>query len=485
MFGFTIIFPYIPTPSFSSSSSSSSSYYYYYYYYYYSYSSSCSRLITQEPTVKSVAPSMAAGKPTAKPSTAIPTYKPTYSPYDIITTFAGGGGGGGDGIPATYAYLSYPYGVAVDIFGIVFIADYFDNKIRMISSSGIITTFAGTGMSGSSGDGGEATSAQLSLPMGASADSSGKVYIADSGNHKIRMVSSTGIITTFAGTGSIGSNGDGGAATSAKFSSPTGVSADNSGNVYIIDYGNQKIRMVTSTGIITTVAGTGWWGSSGDGGAATSAQLFDPYGVAADISGNVYIADRGDNKIRMVSSAGIITTIAGTGTRGISGDGGAATSAQLCEPFGVAVDISGNVYVADYWNHKIRMVSSTGIITTFAGTGTAGSSGDGGAATSARLYYPFGVAADGNGQLVYIADSQNQKIRMVTRGLPIPRPSFSPASNQPAQVPFALLRFFLSFIFTLFNLSSFCIYSHIPTPLTFPRHSDSFFFSLRSAGTYS
>ena len=178
------------------------------------------------------------------------------------------------------------------------------------------------------------------------------------------------IITTVAGTGTYGTSGDGGAATSAQMSWPSEVSVDISGNMYIADGGSNKIRMVTSAGIITTIAGTGAYGDSGDGGAATSAQLVSPFGVSVDISGNVYIADRGNNKIRMVTRTGIITTIAGTGTRGDSGDGGAATSAQLASPEGVSVDISGNVYIADYNNNKIRMVTSTGIITAFAGTGT-------------------------------------------------------------------------------------------------------------------
>ena len=380
---------------------------------------------------------MAAGKPTAKPSTSIPTYSPSSSSYDIITTFAGGGYGGVDSsVPATSAQLSYPYGVAVDISGKLYIADTFNHKIRVVSSTGIITTLAG---GGSGGDGVPATSAQLSYPMGVATDTNGKVYFTDNGNYKIRMVSSTGIITTFAGTGTQGSNGDGGAATSAQLSYPIGVAVDNSSNVYVVDYGNSKIRMVSSTGIITTFTGTGIQGSNGDGGAATSAQLYYPYGVAVDISGKVYIADSGNHKIRMVSSTGIITTIAGTRTEGSNGDGGAATSAQLYWPYGVAVDISGNVYIADCNNNKIRMVSSTGIITTFTGTGTRGRSGDGGTATSAQLYNPIGVAADGNGQRVYIADSGNNKIRLVTRELPIP-------TNQPAQVSLALMSPYLSSI---------------------------------------
>ena len=221
----------------------------------------------------------------------------------------------------------------------------------------IITTFAGTGTQGDSGDGGAATSAQLSYPVGLSVDISGNVYIADSGNNKIRMVNIKGIITTIAGTGTQGSNGDGGAATSAQLASPYGVSVDISGNVYIADLYNNKIRMVTGAGIITTLAGTGRWGDSGDGGAATSALLNAPSGVLVDISGNVYFCDTGNQKIRMVTSTGIITTFAGTGTAGSGGDGGAASSAQLAGPRLLSLDISGNVYFADSGNHKIRMVS--------------------------------------------------------------------------------------------------------------------------------
>ena len=280
----------------------------------------------------------------------------------------------------------------------------------MVNSTGIITTFAGTGDRGSSGDGGAATSAQLGGPYGVSVDISGNVYIADTNNNKIRMVTSAGIITTFAGTGTAGSSGDGGAAMAAQLKNPAGVLVDISGNVYIADTVNNKIRMVTSKGIITTIAGKGTAGSSGDGGAATSAQLSYPYGVSVGISGNVYIVEYVNNKIRMVNSTGIITTIAGTGDRGSSGDGGAATSAQLNGPKGMSVDISGNVYIADYY--KIRMVTSAGIITTFAGTGTDGSSGDGGAATSATLQNPYGVSVDISGN-VYIADQDNNRIRRV------------------------------------------------------------------------
>ena len=342
---------------------------------------------------------------------------------NIIITYAGTGVAGysGDGGAATSAQLNAPTGIFVDTHGNLYIAD--QQRIRMVNSVGIITTFAGTGTIGNSGDGGAATSAQFNNPSGMSADiSGGNIYIADRDNSKIRMVNSAGIITTFAGTGVAGSSGDGGAATSAQLHGPTGVTVDNNGNLYIVDPNNRKIRMVTSTGIMTTFAGTGVAGSSGDGGKATSAQLNGPSGVGTDSSGNVYIVDNGNNKIRMVTSTGIITTFAGTGTLGYSGDGGSATSAELCEPQCVATDVSGNVYISDYGNNDIRLVTSTGIITTFAGGNGmtysgAGNSGDGGVATSAKLFNPLGVAVDIHGN-VYISDHVNNKIRMVFQPQP-------------------------------------------------------------------
>ena len=346
----------------------------------------------------------------------------------IITTFAGGGyltGNYGDGVAATSAQLNLPTGVAMDISGNVYIADVGNYKIRKVNSAGIITTFAGTGAGGSSGDGGAATSAQLTIstmygsPSGVATDSSGNVYFADSGNNKIRMVNNAGIITTFAGTGGRGSTGDGGAATSAQLYLPSGVAADNRGNVYFADVSNHKIRFVNSAGIITTFAGTGTAGSTGDGGAATSAQLYSPADVTIDISGNFYIADTGNGKIRMVTSTGIITTFAGTGLAGSNGDGGAATSAQLYGAYSVAVDSSGTVYIADYFNCNVRKVSSNGIITTFAGNErfTYTSSGDGGAAKNADLSYPYGVAVDKSDN-VYIAETDGQRIRVVKRVCP-------------------------------------------------------------------
>jgi trimeric autotransporter adhesin len=276
---------------------------------------------------------------------------------------------------------------------------------------------AGDGTQGYKGDGGQATSASLYNPYDVAVDTSGNIYIADRLNNRIRMVTrSTGIITTVAGDGTQGYKGDGGQATSAGLTNPYGVAVDASGNIYIADTISQRIRMVTrSTGIITTVAGDGTYGYRGDGGQATSTSLTDPRGVAVDASGNIYIADTNGYRIRMVTrSTGIITLMAGDGTSLYKGDGGQATSTSLYV-FGVAVDTSGNIYIADSLNNRIRMVTrSTGIVTTVAGNGIFGYKGDGGQATSAGLTNPYGVAVDASGN-IYIADSVSNHIRMVTR----------------------------------------------------------------------
>jgi trimeric autotransporter adhesin len=322
---------------------------------------------------------------------------------------------------ATSARLRYPRDVSIDASGNIYIADTANHRIRMVTkSTGIITNVAGDGSYGDKGDGGLATSAKLNNPTGVVNDVSGNIYIADTFNNRIRMVTkSTGIITTVAGDGSFGfdGEGDGGLATSATLNDPRSVAIDASGNIYIADTRNDRIRMVTkSTGIITTVAGDGSYGFSGDGGLATSAKLNDPHDVFVDASGNIYIADTANHRIRMVTkSTGIITTVAGNGTAGLSGDGGLATSATLNDPDGIAIDASGNIYIADTDNHRIRMVTkSTGVITTVSGNGTAGLSGDGGLATSATLRYPNGIAVDASGN-IYIAENNNNRIRMVTK----------------------------------------------------------------------
>jgi uncharacterized protein (TIGR03437 family) len=337
------------------------------------------------------------------------------SPDGLIITVAGNGASGfsGDGGPATSAQLASPAGVAVDGSGSLFIVDFQNWRVRKVSANGIITTVAGNGTIGSSGDGGPATGAQLSLPQGVAVDGSGNLFIADNGNSRVRKVSTNGIITTVAGTGFQGFSGDGGAATSAHLINPTGVAVDGSGNLFIADSYNNRIRKVSTNGIITTVAGNGTMGFSGDGGPATSASLASPNAVAVDGSGNLFIADYNNNRVRKVSTTGIITTVAGNGTAGFSGDGGPATGAQIWGPDGVAVDASGNIFIADFNNKRIRKVAANGIITTVAGTGTPGFSGDGGPATSASMAGPYGVAVDGQGNL-FISDFANGRVRKVS-----------------------------------------------------------------------
>ncbi len=332
----------------------------------------------------------------------------------IITTIAGNGtpGYSGDGGPATAAELDKPICVAIDAGGNIYFSDYGNHRIRKVTPAGTISTIAGNGTSGYSGDGGAATAAKLSYPYGVAVDGSGNVYLADYSNNRIRKVTPSGTISTIAGNGTASFSGDGGAATAAELQLPTGVAIDGSGNLYVADWGNQRIRKVTPSGTISTLAGNGTGSFSGDGGAATAAELYNPIGVAVDGSSNVYIADDGNQRIRKVTPSGSISTIAGNGTAGYSGDGGAATAAELNYPVGVALDFSGNLYIADDANHTIRKVTPSGIISTIAGNGTAGYSGDGGAATAAELNYPYGAAVDGSGNL-YIADDLNQRIRKV------------------------------------------------------------------------
>ena len=339
--------------------------------------------------------------------------------------------GGGTDVKAIAAQLNWPTGVAVDGSGNLYIADQWNHRIRKVDSSGNISTVAGNGTGGFSGDGAAATAAQLAFPTDVEVDGSGNLYIADSQNHRIRKVDTAGVITTVAGSGTAvyttgslrgGYSGDGAAATAAQLTAPSGVAVDGAGNLYIADSGNGRIRKVDSAGVITTVAGNGTHGFSGDGGAAIAAQLFLPIRVAVDGAGNLYIADSGNGRIRKVDSSGVITTVAGNGTGGFSGDGGAAVAARLSSPEGVALDGSGNLYIADKGNGRIRKVdASTGNISTVAGGGSwSPGLGDGGAATAASLSNPrdVGVALDGSGNL-YIADRGNHRIRKAgPRALP-------------------------------------------------------------------
>ena len=334
-------------------------------------------------------------------------------PSWTITTVAGAGhnvGFSGDGGPATAGQLDDPTGVAVDRAGNLYIADRANHRIRKVDSMGTITTIAGTGERGFSGDRGPATAARLDFPGDVAVDGAGNVYIMAS--FRIRKVDSTGTITTVAGTGRGYFSGDGGPAVEAEFY-PDGVAVDGAGNLYIADGLNNHIRKVDSTGTITTIAGTGERGFSGDGGPAVEAQLGGPSGVAVDGAGNVYFNEIDNPRIRKVDSMGTITTIAGTGERGFSGDRGPAVEAQFRDPRGVAVDWAGNVYITDGFNNRIRKVDSMGTITTIAGRGGYGFGGDGGPADRAYLRDPWGVAVDGVGN-VYISDRSNDCIRKLT-----------------------------------------------------------------------
>jgi sugar lactone lactonase YvrE len=335
----------------------------------------------------------------------------TYTSYQI-TTYAGmsTAGHSGDGGPATSAKLNAPAQMTFDSSGNMYFAEN-SGDVRKITPSGTISTVAGTDVNGFSGDGGPATSAQLNTANGVAIDSSGNLYIADYANHRIRKVTAGGTISTFAGTGTAGSAGDGGAATSAQLNYPASMSFDSAGNLYTADSSNNKIRKITPAGIISTVVGTGTASYAGDGGAATSATVCTPLDAEFDPWGNMYIVDNCNNVIRKVTPGGTISTVAGTGTAGFSGDGGPATSAKLNNPQAIVVDGSGNLYIADASNDRIRMVSG-GTITTVAGTGMGNSAGDGGLATNAPVDTPDGIGIDANGNL-YMSEVSSHNVRKV------------------------------------------------------------------------
>jgi sugar lactone lactonase YvrE len=282
----------------------------------------------------------------------------------IIATIAGNGTSGysGDGGPATSAEINC-MGIAVDAAGNLYLADFNNQRVRKVSAlTGVITTLAGNGTGAYSGDGAAATSASLHGPRAVALDAAGNIYIADQFNNAIRMVTAaTGIISTIAGTGSFGYSGDGGPASSARLDGPQGVAIDSAGNVYLSDSGNFVAReVIAATGTIHTIAGTGTSGYGGDGGPATQAQLGHLWGIAVDGSNNVYLADWSNQRIRMVSAAtGNMSTVAGNGIAGYTGDGAAAVSAELNLPETVASDRDGNLYIADADNYRIRAVSST------------------------------------------------------------------------------------------------------------------------------
>ncbi|HEY0758068.1 MAG TPA: Ig-like domain repeat protein [Acidisarcina sp.] len=319
----------------------------------------------------------------------------------------------GDGGPAGNAGIKLPTGVVVDSLGNIYLADSGDNRVRRVdATSGVITTIAGDGSSAFRGDGGPATLAGLSQPAALALDGAGNLYISDTANQRIRSLNlASGIITTVAG-GSQGYAGDLGPAVGASLNTPYGLAVDNLGALYIADSGNNAIRKVSLlTGVITTVAGTGLAGSTGDSGPAVAALLNAPWNVACDKSGALFIADTGNNRVRMVNSSGLISTVAGVADAGYSGDGGPATSAAIASPSGLAVDTAENIYIADTANNRIRKVNAaTGVIDTVAGQGTQQYGGDGFSAVAASVFGPYSLAIDSSGN-IYIADTFHNRIR--------------------------------------------------------------------------
>jgi sugar lactone lactonase YvrE len=309
------------------------------------------------------------------------------------------------GMVTTIASVYYPYGIAVNGLGDIYVAASFQHKVEKISQTGsvIVNTLAGSAAIGFAD--GSGTAAQFKYPTGVASDDSGTVYVADTQNNRIRKITSAGVVTTLAGSGAQGfADGTG---TAAQFNNPTGVSVDGTGNVYVADSGNNRIRKITSSGNVSTLAGSGASGNAN--GVGTQAQFYLPQSIYVDLGGTVYVADKGNHLIRKITSAGVVTTLAGSGTAGFADDTG--TAAQFNSPYSVAVDTSGTVYVADQSNNRIRKITSSGVVSTLAGSGTSGFVD--GTGTAAQFFSPTGVSVDGSG-LVYVADRGNNVIRKIT-----------------------------------------------------------------------
>jgi sugar lactone lactonase YvrE len=307
--------------------------------------------------------------------------------------------------------------VEVDGRGDFFICDMENHRIRKVERrTGVITTVAGSGEKGGAGDGGPATRAQMNEPYGLAIDRDGTLYIVDRLNASIRRVDGkTKIMTTLAGTGQAGYSGDGGPASQAQMSEPNGICLDGRGNLYIADVRGQRVRKVRlETGIITTEAGTGERKDAGDGGPAEAAALNGPRAVVCDRAGNLFICEREGNRVRRVDAkSGLITTIAGTGAKGYSGDNGPALQATFNGPKWITIDRQDNLFVVDTENHCVRRIDArTRVVTTVAGSGRRGPGGDGGPATSAEMDRPHGACVDGE-NILYIADSSNHRVRKV------------------------------------------------------------------------
>jgi sugar lactone lactonase YvrE len=328
-----------------------------------------------------------------------------------LQTYAGTGVGGynGDGLARSQTQLSTPQGVATDAAGDLFVVDTGNNRIREIASDGTVSTVAGDGVAGYTGDGVAASAAGLSYPNDVAVDAAGDIFIADTSAHRVREVTSDGIIHTVAGDGVPGATGDGGPATQAELNQPVDVALDGRGDLFISDGTTNSVREVTPDGIIHTFAGTGAAAYNGDGIPASRANVNDPTGLAIDASGDVFFTDTGDHRVREVTPDGIIHTIAGTGLSGYLGDHGLATYAELAAPVALALDAQGDLFVGDIGNGTVRVITG-GVIVTLAGTGTPGASGDGMPGALSQLDWPMGVAVDAAGEL-FVADSYVNRVR--------------------------------------------------------------------------
>ncbi|PQJ09483.1 hypothetical protein CJD36_019785 [Flavipsychrobacter stenotrophus] len=356
----------------------------------------------------------------------------TYAQAGYITTIAGTGTAGytGNGVPATTATIDVTTGMAIDGTGNIFISDLNNHVVRKINTSGIITTIAGNGTQGFSGDMGPATDAQLDKPRGLACDATGNLYISDYKNRRIRKVSTSGVITTFAGIGTEGSTGDLGPATAAEFNSVSDLAFDGTGNLYVCDQAENVIRVINTSGYINAFAGDGTATTAGDLGPATAAGINSPTCITIDGAGNLLITQFNDNRIRKVNTSGVISTLTGTGSAGYTGDGNPATGAQIDGPIGITCDATGNIYFSDAFNYVIRQINTSGIISTYAGSGTAGFSGDGGLATAAQLGGTSLIRANSSGSLA-LFDGGNHRIRLITADNP---PSFIGGSSQTLTV---------------------------------------------------
>ncbi len=322
----------------------------------------------------------------------------------IITTVAGGGTTApGDGGQAIEAKLQRPTGVAVDATGNLYICDRNANRVRKVTSDGMITTFAGTGVANYSGDGGPATAADIKGPYSVAIDNANNVYIGEQSG-VVRKINTSGIISTYAGIATPGFSGDGGHANAAQLNGPSGIAIDAASNMYIADIDNNRIRKIDQFGIITTIAGTGATLYNGDNIPAMDANLYSPAGVSVDNFGNIYVAESRNHRIRKINPLGIIMTIAGSGTLGFSGDDGIANSANLNNPIGICVNNTGDVYFSDVLNMRIRKINSSGIISTVAGNGLSGSDGDGANPIFASISSPIGICLSNTGGM-YIAST--------------------------------------------------------------------------------